>query len=166
MKAKWQYTSNGNWENWESLPVLKLAVFRVSPEGHRNLQGRTWTRADVSGFLSLCKKEFQSKTDAEKWKWCIGNESTHLGGRLCVNSERVIPRKTPSRVFLSPCAVWWCPILFLLLGKTINFLLLLPCLVLPELSWYQVHDGSRSNHNTNDIMTWKLGKGQVPGPSD
>lgn len=50
--------------------------------------------------------------------------------------------------------------------RTLCFLLFLPYVVPPELSWRQVHDGSHSNHNTNDIMTLKLGKGQVPGHRD
>lgn len=63
---------------------------------------RTQPGAAITEFLSLCKKQFKSETDAKKQKWFIENESTHLRGKCGELRKRDALRKSQWGIITPP----------------------------------------------------------------
>lgn len=124
-------------------------------EGSRGCprEDSAWSSGDWA--LVFVQEKFKSETDAGKWMWFIKNESTHLKGKWGWTQGRVT-LKSQSGIYPSRGENWWCPIdvfLHLLpMDRTLCFLHFLPYLVSPERSWHQMHDGSWSNLDANEII--------------
>lgn len=103
----------------------------------------------VTGFLSPRKKELRREADAGR-HWEVIEMEVHTRGK------RVAPKRSRPGVFISPglelVRVHRRGSFISSPGRDPCFPPFLLYVVPWELPWHPVHDGSRSDHNANEII--------------
>lgn len=146
-------TSNTNSNDLKSQPGKWSCRQRL--RGRCPREEWTWSSGDwvlVSTQERIEERDRCRKAIVIYWKWKYIVER-----KVQVTSDKESPEKVKIGFWSLPGwgigdvpLMWFIHLLSL--GRTLCFLLFLPCLVPLDLSWSQMHDGSHSNPNVSEIM--------------